>query len=77
MRAALDADGAIADATGKGDVSASKPAPDLVAQALERAGVHADQAVFVGDTTCRPPSTAASFGDDLARPSPSARPRSP
>ncbi|MFE0631720.1 HAD family hydrolase [Streptomyces sp. NPDC058864] len=50
MRAALDADDVIADATSKDDVSASKPAPDLVEQALERAGVPADRAVFVGDT---------------------------
>jgi HAD superfamily hydrolase (TIGR01509 family) len=50
MRAALDADDVIADATNKDDVSASKPAPDLVTQALERAGVPADRAVFVGDT---------------------------
>ncbi|MGW3247749.1 HAD family hydrolase [Streptomyces sp. NPDC001070] len=50
MRAALAADDVIADATSKDDVSASKPAPDLVAQALERAAVPADRAVFVGDT---------------------------
>ncbi|MFE0631562.1 HAD family hydrolase [Streptomyces sp. NPDC058864] len=50
MRAALDADDVIADATSKDDVSASKPAPDLVAQALERAGVPADRAVLLGDT---------------------------
>ncbi|MEU1622359.1 HAD family hydrolase [Streptomyces sp. NPDC005722] len=50
MRAALDADDVIADATCKDDVSASKPAPDLVTQALDRAGVPADRAVFVGDT---------------------------
>ncbi|MFF7216738.1 HAD family hydrolase [Streptomyces sp. NPDC008238] len=50
MRAALDADDVIADATSKDDVSASKPAPDLVTQALDRAGVPADRAVFVGDT---------------------------
>ncbi|MDX2819297.1 HAD family hydrolase [Streptomyces sp. PA03-5A] len=50
MRAALDADDVIADATSKDDVDASKPAPDLVAQALERAGVPANRAVFVGDT---------------------------
>ncbi|MDX3075561.1 HAD family hydrolase [Streptomyces sp. NPDC088354] len=50
MRAALDADDVIADATSKDDVSASKPAPDLVARALERAGVTAGRAVFVGDT---------------------------
>ncbi|BBA95558.1 putative hydrolase [Actinacidiphila reveromycinica] len=31
------------------DVDASKPAPDLVRQALDKAGVAADRAVFVGD----------------------------
>ncbi|MEU6346911.1 HAD family hydrolase [Streptomyces sp. NPDC046977] len=50
MRTALDADDVIADATSKDDVAASKPAPDLVTQALERAGVPAGRAVFVGDT---------------------------
>ncbi|MFI8183879.1 HAD family hydrolase [Actinacidiphila glaucinigra] len=50
MRAALDADDVIADATGKDDVSASRRAPDPVARALEQAGVPADQAVSVGDT---------------------------
>lgn len=50
MRAALDADDVIADATSKDDVSASKPAPDLVTQALKRAGVPAGRAIFVGDT---------------------------
>ncbi|MEU1620199.1 HAD family hydrolase [Streptomyces sp. NPDC005722] len=50
MRAALDADDVIDDATSADDVSASKPAPDLVRRALDRAGVDADRAVFVGDT---------------------------
>jgi HAD superfamily hydrolase (TIGR01509 family) len=50
MRAALDADDVITDATSADDVSTSKPAPDLVEQALDRAGVPADRAVFVGDT---------------------------
>ncbi|WP_329171682.1 HAD family hydrolase [Streptomyces sp. NBC_01477] len=31
------------------DVESSKPAPDLVARALDRAGVPAERAVFVGD----------------------------
>jgi HAD superfamily hydrolase (TIGR01509 family) len=50
LRAALDAEDAIDAATSAGDVDASKPAPDLVQVALERAGVPAEQAVFVGDT---------------------------
>lgn len=50
MRAALDADEVIADATSGDDVDSTKPAADLVEQALGRAGVTADRAVFVGDT---------------------------
>lgn len=50
MRAALDADDAIDAATSSGDVEQSKPAPDLVQVALEKAQVPADAAVFVGDT---------------------------
>lgn len=49
MRAALDAEDAITAVTGAADVDASKPAPDLVHQALERAGAPAERAVFVGD----------------------------
>src|SRR5437764_255375 len=50
LRAALDAEDAIDAATFAGDVEASKPAPDLVEVALDKAGVPAGQAVFVGDT---------------------------
>ena len=50
LRAALDAEDAIDDATFSGDVERSKPAPDLVGVALEKAAVPAEQAVFVGDT---------------------------
>jgi beta-phosphoglucomutase-like phosphatase (HAD superfamily) len=39
LRAALDADDAIDDATSSGDVEQSKPAPDLVQVALGKAGV--------------------------------------
>lgn len=49
MRAALDAEDAITAVTGAADVDASKPAPDLVHQALERAGAPAERAVFIGD----------------------------
>ena len=46
----LDAED-LADAwTTKDDVEATKPAPDLVRAALEKAGVDADRAVMVGDT---------------------------
>jgi HAD superfamily hydrolase (TIGR01509 family) len=50
MREALHAEAAIDAVTGADDVESSKPAPDLVEQALERAGVPAERAVFVGDT---------------------------
>lgn len=50
LRAALNADDAIDDATSSGDVEQSKPAPDLVQVALEKARVAPRQAVFVGDT---------------------------
>jgi HAD superfamily hydrolase (TIGR01509 family) len=50
MRSALDAEASIDAVTGASDVESSKPAPDLVEQALERAGVPPQRAVFVGDT---------------------------
>jgi HAD superfamily hydrolase (TIGR01509 family) len=50
LRAALDAEDAIDAATFSGDVEASKPAPDLVQVALDKAGVLAGEAVFTGDT---------------------------
>jgi HAD superfamily hydrolase (TIGR01509 family) len=49
LREVLDADDAIDDATSAGDVDASKPAPDLVEVALEKAGSRPRDAVFVGD----------------------------
>lgn len=50
LRAALDAEDAIDDAAFSGEVERTKPAPDLVQVALEKAAVPAGQAVFVGDT---------------------------
>lgn len=50
LRAALDADDAIDAATSSADVEQSKPAPDLVQVALDKAKVSPDAAVFVGDT---------------------------
>jgi HAD superfamily hydrolase (TIGR01509 family) len=50
LRAALDAEDAIDDATSAADVGRSKPAPDLVQVALRKAGARPEQAVFVGDT---------------------------
>jgi HAD superfamily hydrolase (TIGR01509 family) len=49
LRAALDADDAIAAATSASEARESKPAPDLVSIALGRAGVAPERAVFVGD----------------------------
>lgn len=50
LRAVLDAEDAIDAATFSGEVEASKPAPDLVQVALDKAGVPAGEAVFTGDT---------------------------
>jgi HAD superfamily hydrolase (TIGR01509 family) len=50
LRAALDAEDAIDAVTCAGDVERSKPAPDLVQVALEKARVRPEEAVFVGDT---------------------------
>jgi HAD superfamily hydrolase (TIGR01509 family) len=49
LRAALDADDAIDEVTSAGEVDTSKPAPDLVQVALEKAGTGPGEAVFVGD----------------------------
>jgi HAD superfamily hydrolase (TIGR01509 family) len=50
LRATLDADDAITAATSSSEAGESKPAPDLVSIALDRADVPPDRAVFVGDT---------------------------
>ena len=50
MRTALDAEDALTAVTGADDVESSKPAPDLVEQALAEAGTEPGRAVFVGDT---------------------------
>jgi HAD superfamily hydrolase (TIGR01509 family) len=50
MRAALDVEDALDAITSADDVEASKPAPDIVERALDRAGVPAGRAVFIGDT---------------------------
>jgi HAD superfamily hydrolase (TIGR01509 family) len=50
LRGVLDAEDAIDAATFSGDVETSKPAPDLVDAALQKIGVSAGEAVFVGDT---------------------------
>lgn len=48
--AAIDADDVIDVVTTSADVDASKPDPDIVHKALQKAGLHAADAVFVGDT---------------------------
>jgi HAD superfamily hydrolase (TIGR01509 family) len=50
LRQTIDADDVISAITSAEDVEAAKPRPDLVEVALERAGVPASRAVFVGDT---------------------------
>jgi HAD superfamily hydrolase (TIGR01509 family) len=49
LRKVLDRDDLVSTATSSGDVDTAKPQPDIVEVALERAGVAADRAVFVGD----------------------------
>jgi HAD superfamily hydrolase (TIGR01509 family) len=49
LREVLDREDLISTATSSGDVDTAKPEPDIVQIALERAGVPADRAVFVGD----------------------------
>ena len=46
---ALDCDDVIAETTSSRDVDTAKPEPGIVQVALDRAGVDADHAVFVGD----------------------------
>jgi HAD superfamily hydrolase (TIGR01509 family) len=50
LRSILDIEDAVAEITSATDVETAKPEPDLVHVALQRAGVSANRAVFVGDT---------------------------
>jgi HAD superfamily hydrolase (TIGR01509 family) len=50
LRRALDADDAIDVATSASDAKQSKPAPDILGVALDRAGLVADEVVLVGDS---------------------------
>src|SRR6059058_2161698 len=50
LRAALGADDVIDEVTSKDDAEESKPDPDIVQTALDKAGLDADGALFVGDT---------------------------
>jgi HAD superfamily hydrolase (TIGR01509 family) len=49
LRRVLDCDDLVAEVTSSADVDTAKPKPDIIEVALQRAGVSADQAVFVGD----------------------------
>lgn len=49
LRAALDADDALTEATSSSDADAGKPAPDIIQAALDGSGLSAEQVVFVGD----------------------------
>jgi HAD superfamily hydrolase (TIGR01509 family) len=49
LRETIGADDAIDEATSSSDASTGKPDPDIVETSLERAGLSADRAVFVGD----------------------------
>ena len=50
LRKVLDQDEIVSAVTSSGDVDTAKPKPDIVEVALQRAGVGADRAVFVGDS---------------------------
>jgi HAD superfamily hydrolase (TIGR01509 family) len=50
LRRVLDVEGDLFATTSSKDVATAKPAPDIVKVALERAGVTAGDAVFVGDS---------------------------
>ncbi len=50
LRERLDVDEFLHAATTADDVETAKPEPDIIATALERAGVPAEEAVMVGDT---------------------------
>jgi HAD superfamily hydrolase (TIGR01509 family) len=49
LRELLDCEAVISAVTSSEDVDTAKPKPDIVNVALERAGVNAEDAVFVGD----------------------------
>lgn len=49
LRKVLDCDDVVAAVTSADDVDTAKPKPDIVHVALEKAGITAERAVFVGD----------------------------
>jgi phosphoglycolate phosphatase-like HAD superfamily hydrolase len=50
LRTTLDCDELVSAITSSEDVEEAKPRPDIVNVALKKAGVSAQQAVFIGDT---------------------------
>ncbi len=50
LRSTLDCDDLVSAITSSADVETAKPRPDIVKVALDKAGVGAQHAVFVGDT---------------------------
>lgn len=50
LREVLASDDVVSAVTSSKDVDTAKPKPDIIQVALDRAGVDADHAVFVGDT---------------------------
>jgi HAD superfamily hydrolase (TIGR01509 family) len=50
LRQSIDADDVIDALTNSDDVESSKPDPDIVQSALDKAGLDAGRAIFVGDT---------------------------
>jgi len=50
LRDALDIEDALATVTSSADAEQSKPAPDILEVALERAGLAAERSIMVGDT---------------------------
>jgi HAD superfamily hydrolase (TIGR01509 family) len=50
LRRVLDRDDVVSEVTSSKDVETAKPEPDIIEVALNRAGVTAERAVFVGDT---------------------------
>jgi len=49
LRSTLDVEDALTSATSKGDANTSKPAPDILAAALDRADLQPADVIFVGD----------------------------
>ena len=49
LRSTLDVEDALTSATSAGDANASKPAPDILAAALDRADLEPTDVIFVGD----------------------------